>query len=146
MPTTPSTDLRVVEVEPRHVAIGFGLMERCLALLLLRVDDTELTLRCIEHGPRLASGGLRFLVVGIGLLKPLNRSDPIVAQRPVAIEVRFGTGQFGGRRRDVRGSLFDRRFLQVPFGVEVREGCLLDGDACLRVRELGSVIPIVDLY
>jgi len=29
---------------------------------------------------------------------------------------------------------------------QVREGCPLDGNACFGVRELRSVIPIVDLY
>jgi hypothetical protein len=42
--------------------------------------------------------------------------------------------------------LFNQRHLQVPVGVEAGEGRLLDGNACSGARELGAVVPIVDLY
>ena len=80
------------------------------------------------------------------LVGTVEVSEPIVAEHLVAIEVAFGTGQLGGCSGDVGRGLFHHRFLQAPVGVEVPEGCPLDGNACFSVRELRSVIPIVDLY
>jgi len=66
------TDFRIFKVKPRDVAICHGLIEGRLGLLLLTVDDAESTLCCIERGPRFAIRGAGFLVVGIGLLEPLQ--------------------------------------------------------------------------
>jgi hypothetical protein len=55
------------------------LIERCLGLLLLCIDDIEPAPGRLERRAGLAICGKGFLMIRVGLLEPLKRSDPAVA-------------------------------------------------------------------
>jgi hypothetical protein len=72
-------NFRVGEIEQRQITLSKSLIKGGLRLLFLRIDDIELALRSLERCPCPALRRTRFLMVRIGLLETLTRSDPVIA-------------------------------------------------------------------
>ena len=79
-------------------------------------------------------GRERLLVVGIRLLETLQRTELIVRQAAIAIDIVFGTGDLGFGRGQLGRGLSDHCVLQPPGRVEIGERRLLPGDAGVRLR------------
>jgi hypothetical protein len=93
-PVDRRADFGVAEIEAREISISVRLIEVSRSLLTLCIDDVELALGSFKGRLRLAFAGTRFLVVGVGLFESLPGSEPIVAQRSVAVDVIFGAHPF----------------------------------------------------
>jgi hypothetical protein len=114
-------------------------------LLTLCIDDVELALGSFKGRLRLAFAGTRFLVVGVGLFESLPGSEPIVAQRSVAVDVIFGAHPFSHCCGEVSPGLLEHRHTHAPRGVHIDESRPPCGNVCLSAGELRTIIAVVEL-
>ena len=84
----------------------------------------------------------RFLMIRIGLLETLTRSDPVIAQCSIAIEVVFGACQLSRSAAHIGRRLFDHRLVHALVGVYIGKSGPLGRNARLSAGELCSVISI----
>jgi hypothetical protein len=144
-PVDRRADFRVAQIEARQIAISIGLIEVSRSLFTLCIDDLELALGSFKGRLRLAFASARFLVVGVGLLEPLPRSKPVVAQRSVAIDVIFGAHPLSHCCRELSPGLVEHRHPHAPRGVHIDETRPPCGNVCLSAGELRPIIAVVEL-
>ena len=128
----------------RGIAICKGAGKSGCGLLLLGVDDVELALCGVQRRMGPLIGGERLLVVGVRLLETLQRAELVVRQAAIAIDIVFGTGDFGCGRRQLSLGLGDHCLLQATGRVEIGERGLLPGDAGDRLRQRGAIVAVVE--
>ncbi len=137
--------LRVAEIELRHVAVSLGALQPGLRLLQLGVDHVQLAGRGVQRRPGPLVGRHGFAMIGIGLLETLRRGELVLRQRMVAVYVEMRAGDLGGGGGQIRLGLGDHRFLQPARRRQVGERGVLPGDRGIGLRQRRPVVAVVDL-